>query len=185
MSKALETIRSEHRNISRVLRCLESELGRLREAERRPNLELLFSILYYIRVFPDRYHHPKEEEYLFAALRRRRPDAAPVLDALRAEHELLADRLEGIEHTLRAYESRFPDGFEPLEHAVRDYLDLQWRHMRTEESEVLPLAEDSLDHKDWERVDRAFERNADPMFGANLQAGFDALYARVTTGSSE
>ena len=33
------------------------------------DLELLYSAVYYTRVFPDRCHHPKEERYLFGAVR--------------------------------------------------------------------------------------------------------------------
>ena len=51
-----------------------------------PNFELLGAMIYYIDAFPERFHHPKEDEYLFRLLRVRHPDAAPLLDRLNIEH---------------------------------------------------------------------------------------------------
>jgi hemerythrin-like domain-containing protein len=34
---------------------------------------MLGRIVYYVRVFPDCFHHPKEEKFLFPALRSRDP----------------------------------------------------------------------------------------------------------------
>ena len=43
-------------------------------------------MIYYIDAFPERFHHPKEDEYLFYFLRIRHPDAIPLLDRLQGEH---------------------------------------------------------------------------------------------------
>ncbi len=179
MTKALETIKAEHRNLGKVLRCLEAEVAALRRAKRKPDLELLYSIIYYIRVFPDRYHHPKEEDHLFKALRRRRPDAVPALDDLHAEHERFAGLLDDVEAALRHYDAHYPEGLEALEARVRGYLDFQRRHMEKEEQQILPLAREALRREDWERIDHAFARNDDPLFGENLKTGFQALHAHI------
>jgi hemerythrin-like domain-containing protein len=179
MSKALDTVKMEHRNLGKVLRVLSAEVGKLRGRSRKPDLELLYSILYYIRVFPDRYHHPKEEDYLFSALRRRRPDAVPVLDQLRSEHDRFAGLLEEVEAALRRYDAHYPQGLDELEQRVNAYLEFQWRHMDKEEREVLPLAEAALSEEDWARIDHAFARNADPVFGEHLKTGFEALYRHI------
>lgn len=175
MAKALETIKAEHRNLGKVLRCLEAEVAALRRAERKPDLELLHSIIYYIRVFPDRYHHPKEEDHLFEALRRRRPDAIPVLDDLHAEHERFAALLDEVEAALRRYDADYPEGLDQLEQRVQAYLDFQRRHMQKEEDQILPLAQEALRREDWARIDHAFARNDDPLFGEHLKVGFEAL----------
>lgn len=180
MTKALETVTAEHRNIGKVLRCLEAEVKRLASAKNKPDLELLHSIVYYIRVFPDRYHHPKEEQYLFSALRKRRPEAIPILDELASQHDRLAGFLEEVDSALRHYEAHYPQGLEELEGMVAAYLEFQWKHMRTEEDEILPLAEEALREEDWARINSAFQRNTDPVFGDNLALGFNALYQHIT-----
>ena len=74
MTDALNIIRGEHRNIAQALACLDIATRDLRGSETKPDLELLFTVLYYMRLFPGRLHHPKEEHYVFAALAHRDPD---------------------------------------------------------------------------------------------------------------
>lgn len=185
MGKALKTIKTEHRNLGKVLRCLAAEVTRLRDTKRKPDLELLHSIMYYIRVFPDRYHHPKEEEdYLFKALRQRRPDAAPVLDDLRSDHDRFSGLLGEVEAVLRHYDAHYPDGLSELEKVVQAYLDFQWRHMK-EEEQILPLAQEALRREDWECINHAFARNNDPLFGEHLKVGFEALCDHIARHVSD
>lgn len=86
MTQALDTIRREHESLAKVLTCLRHLAEALQEGSRKPDFEILYAILDYLEGFPDTYHHPKEEEFLFKALRRRRPAAAPLLDKLHEEH---------------------------------------------------------------------------------------------------
>ena len=62
MSDPIETIKTEHRDLDPVLEALEDSVAGLAAAGMKPDLDLLYSTLYYIRVFPDKLHHPKEEE---------------------------------------------------------------------------------------------------------------------------
>ncbi len=73
MTEALQIIRNEHRNIAQALACLDIATRDLRASDTKPDLELLFTVVYYMRLFPGRLHHPKEEHYLFAALSQRDP----------------------------------------------------------------------------------------------------------------
>ncbi len=183
MTKAIDKIRAEHRELARVLGCLAGAIADLRDIGRRPDLELLYSILYYIRVFPDRYHHPKEERYLFEALARRDPSARPLIDRLRQQHQegdRLIDRLAA---ALRDHERHFPAGYEALAEAAETYLEFQAGHMQTEETELLPLAEAKLTAEDWGVINNAFAQNSDPLFAENLEAGFLALRERIVHGT--
>ena len=73
MTTAIETIKAEHRTLDRILGAMEAKLRDLTDLGPKPDLDLLFSAVYYIRIFPERYHHPKEEDHLFKSLRRRSP----------------------------------------------------------------------------------------------------------------
>ena len=81
MPLAVRMIRIEHRDDLQVLECLCRLLDRLEErgGEKR---RLLFLILDYVEAFPATFHHPKEEDYFFAALGRRRPDCGPLIERL-------------------------------------------------------------------------------------------------------
>lgn len=93
MSQAVRTIRREHRDYSQVLECLCRLLDRLEEPGGNKRRRLLFLILDYVEAFPATFHHPEEQDHLFAALRRRQPDYGPLLDRLHDEHAQALDLL--------------------------------------------------------------------------------------------
>ncbi len=176
---ALGALKTEHHNLAQVLNCLSEEVERIRGLDEKPDLDLLFSIVYYIRVFPDRYHHPKEDEYLFKRLRQRTHEADQVLGELEREHADFERLLKTLEQALRDYDQRYPNGLDELERQVEEYLDIQWQHMRKEEEHVLPIAEKALLDEDWAATNNAFLRHDDPMFGENVRTGFEALRHRI------
>ena len=176
---AVDALKTEHRNLGQVLNCLSAEVERIRGLDEKPDLDLLFSIVYYIRVFPDRYRHPKEDEYLFKRIRRRTHEADLVLGELEREHAQFERMLENLVQALRDYDQRYPNGLDELERQMEQYLEFQWQHMRKEEEQVLPIAEKALQDEDWAAVNNAFLRHDDPMFGENVRTGFEALRHRI------
>jgi len=180
---AMGALKTEHRNLAQVLSCLDQEIKRLRSHDEKPDLDLLFSIVYYIRVFPDRYHHPKEDEYLFKILRQRADGVDGVLNELEQEHARFAGLLIALEQALRDYDQGYPKGLDALERQVGEYLEFQWQHMKKEEEQVLPIAEKAFKDEDWAAMNNAFLRHDDPMFGENVRAGFEALRHRIVKGT--
>ena len=61
-------IRADHRSLSAVLWSFNYLT---REAGPEPDIELLSLMIDYIDLFPERFHHPKEDQHLFASLRAR------------------------------------------------------------------------------------------------------------------
>ena len=61
-------------------------------------------MLYYIREYPEQFHHPMEDRFLFAALRSRTDDFDDVLDELQCEHIEGDVRLRNLEHALTRFE---------------------------------------------------------------------------------
>ncbi len=182
MSDAIEIIRQEHRNIDRVLGALQDAVAGLGATGSKPDLEPLFSIVYYIRVFPDRLHHPKEEEFLFKALRRRSPESAATLDELERQHAGARTLIEELDRALKDVDRDWPEGLAALQAAAETYVAFQREHIGLEEREVLPRARECLKPADWGAIDQAFASNLDPLFGENLEAGFRALFARIMRG---
>ena len=58
-----------------------------------PKFNVLGAMVYYIDAFPERFHHPKEDDYLFRFLALRYPDAAPLIDQLATEHRTGAEKI--------------------------------------------------------------------------------------------
>ena len=179
MATAIETIQAEHRTLDRILGAMEAKVEGLTDLGPKPDLELLFSALYYIRIFPERYHHPKEEAHLFKALRRRAPDSAAVLDELEAQHQEGARLIADLDKALKDFDRDYPNGLADLRTSAKRYIDFQRRHIGQEEREVLPLARKVLSEADWWDIDQSFASNTDPLFADNLRTGFRALHDHI------
>src|SRR5215213_568333 len=61
----------EHRTLRIVLQILQRVLHDIAAFGTPPDFTLLSAVLYYLDDFPERVHHPKEDNYLFPMLRRR------------------------------------------------------------------------------------------------------------------
>lgn len=179
MSKAAWIIRDEHYRMGAVLECLS---GIVREVERggaRPDFELFHAILTYARLFLDQYHHPKEEQHLFAAVRRRCPAAAALLAGLEDEHGRGKALLASLRAALTTYEKRGGTTFAAFRDAAGAYVGFERAHALKEEGEVLPLAEEHLTDEDWGAIEAAFTDHHDPLFGDVQRDEFARLGAAI------
>jgi len=178
MNKAIRIIRDEHRSISAVL----SGLIELTRVARTPGVQPGFAVframIHYIDEFPERLHHPKEDQYLFARLAERAPDTRPLVDELRKEHVRGAELVRELESALIAFEVNGARDLPAFDAAVNAYAQFHWDHMRKEEERVLPLAEKHLSEADWRWIEDAFAGNRDPI--ADLrERDFEQLYQRI------
>ena len=178
--KSIAIIQDEHRSITAVIEGLRLILAEIDAGRMAPDFELLAAMFRYIEAFPERLHHPKEDEYLFVRLRLRRPEAAPLLDRLHAEHELGRVKFAELKAALALYRDD-AGTFQSFRERVERYAHFHWRHMRQEEDEVLPLAADALNDEDWSMIDAAFASNADPIVGVAATREFRALFRRIAS----
>lgn len=179
--RAVQIIIDEHRALAAVLHGMLYLVHGIRDHADKPDFTVLGAMLYYIDAFPEHFHHPKEDEYLFRILRTRHPDAAPLLDRLNTEHRAGAEKIRLLEQALVRYQQGGAAEFVNFMAAVEGYAAFHWDHMRTEEREVLPMAEKYLSSSDWETIDAAFVGHADPLLGAEAEAKYDALIRRIVT----
>lgn len=176
--KAITIIQDEHRAITAVIEGLRHLLAEVVAGRLDADHRLLAAMFGYIEAFPERLHHPKEDEHLFARLRVRRPDVAPLLDGLAREHVVGRERFADLKALWLRYRDD-PAVLPAFVEAVERYAHFHWRHMRREEDEVLPLAARSLAPEDWAAIDAAFASNDDPVVGVPAQKAFRELYRRL------
>jgi hemerythrin-like domain-containing protein len=182
--KAISILKSEHRSISAVLHALK-ELARMaQDATVRPRFQVLRSILRYIDEYPEKLHHPKEDEYLFARLVARAPETGLLVEELQAEHDEGARLVRELERALLFFEEGWPAGAPEFQQAVQRYAEFHWKHMRKEEQELLPLAERHLTAADWDAIDAAFAANQDPVAGTQ-ERDFAKLFTRIVNLAPE
>ena len=181
MHKSIRTLRDEHRSIAAVLHGLQHLARAAQDPSVRPEFGVFRAMIYYIDAFPERQHHPKEDAYLFARLSQRAPEAAALVEALRAEHVKGAQLVRDLERALLAFEQSWPHGAGAFAAAVDAYAEFHWSHMRKEEHELLPMAEKDLTEEDWREIDAAFAENTDPLSDLEPEGEFAQLYTRIVT----
>lgn len=157
MQSAIAIIKDEHRSMASVIKGMLNNVTAMRCGDMEPDPFLFAAMFDYIEAFPERLHHPKEDEYLFRFLRLRHQDAQAILDELQQEHARGADLLEGLRQALTQY--RLDLNIDPLDVALRGYADFYFAHMAKEEKIVLPLAAEHLTAEDWSAIDAAFQAN--------------------------
>jgi hemerythrin-like domain-containing protein len=136
-------------------------------------------MIHYIDTFPERLHHPKEDRYLFQAVRRRDPGAEQVLAELESQHVRGAALIRELERALLEWETQGDAAYAAFAAKVQEFADFHWKHMRQEEDVVMPLAEKILQPEDWVEIDAAFVGNKDPLFDKTVQKDFDKLFSHI------
>jgi hemerythrin-like domain-containing protein len=177
--KAIAIIEDEHRAITAVVEALRHLVAEIAAGRMAPDHTLLSALFHYIEQFPERLHHPKEDDFLFARLRIRRPDSVPMLDGLSREHEVGRERFAELKSAWERFRAD-PATLPLFADAVERYSHFHWLHMRKEEEEVLPLATQALTAEDWAAIDAAFASNNDPIVGAAATRAFRELFRRLT-----
>lgn len=175
---AIVVIKSEHKNLGAVLYSLEKLIEEI-ESGKQPDFAVFHGLLTYIDRFLDRYHHPKENHFLFPRLLERAPDTEDLIRKLGQQHiegELLfVEMLKA----LSAYEFTGASEFPGFRDTVLKYTEFEREHAHLEELELLPRAEAALNASDWKEIDAAFGENEDPMFGKKWNNEFSDLLNKL------
>src|SRR6516225_1988711 len=98
--QAIRIIRDEHRSLGAVLHGMLYLVHQIRDRGIEPDFDLFGAMIYYIDAFPERFHHPKEDQYLFKLLRIRCPEVVPLLERLATEHRAGAEKIRTLEQAL-------------------------------------------------------------------------------------
>lgn len=179
--EALRIIRHEHRSLASVLHGMLYLVHAIRDRGAKPNFDLFGAMIYYVDAFPERFHHPKEDDYLFRLLRIRWLDAVPLIDRLKSDHWTGAEKIRTLEQALARYQQGGAPEFSNFMIAVEAYAEFHWEHMQVEEMELLPLAEKHLTTGDWKTIDAAFLGHTDPLLGAAVGAQYDEVFRRIAS----
>jgi hemerythrin-like domain-containing protein len=176
---AMQVIQSEHQSIAAVLQGLRFLAEALRKDGTTPDCTILRAMLFYLDTFSDRFHHPKEDRYLFARMRKRTNEAEDIIARLEVDHAQGEKRLCELTQMVIRLEFASNEYAKPFIEKVEEYIEFYFRHMGLEEDIVLPLAQRTLTAEDWGEIDSAFSSNMDPLLGVDAKKSYDQLFARI------
>ncbi|RYY68377.1 MAG: hemerythrin domain-containing protein [Comamonadaceae bacterium] len=176
---ALQIIRDEHAALSAVLRAMLQMLQRGPGDAPERFFDVLRAMLFYIDEFPEKRHHPKESDLLFPKLARRAPQTMEVIHALELEHMGGHARVRDLQHLLLCWELLGDAHRQEFSDEAARYVAFYINHMKVEETQLLPVAQQCLTADDFAELDAAFGENVDPLARDARDARYDRLFTRI------
>ena len=156
MTRMIELLRGEHRDIEQLLNVLDDEL-KVFDRRERPDYEVIQAIISYFQDYPDCCHHPKED-MIFDKLKARDPSAAKRVGDVEAEHRQETERLDRVARVVRNVLLDREILRQTFSEVMRDFIDHQRLHMAMEEQSLFPAAANALRPEDWQEIELEVER---------------------------
>lgn len=182
MSEPIDFWHAEHRSFERLLDIFEKQLSAF-HAGARPDYDLMLDIVSYLRYFPDRHHHPRED-VAFARLVVHDETALPVVKRLLQEHRVVATVGEELLGLLSDAIAGSVVPREKVEALAATYLVYYRHHIAKEEAEIMPRAGKLLTASDWAAVARAVPSGPDPIFGEQSDDRYRELRRQIALETS-
>ena len=179
MAKALSIIHDEHRSILAVLHGMDYLVQGIRTLGRKIEPRVFHAMLYYLDTFSERMHHPKEDRYLFKAIRERSAEAEALIAELEEDHARGEESLRRLAQALIRYEEGGDREFPAFEREVENFARNYWGHIRKEEDLLFPLAEQALSAADWSKVEIEIRKDRDPLALGGDTEDYDRLFNRI------
>jgi hemerythrin-like domain-containing protein len=177
MANAIAQWHAEHADFSRLLYVLEGQVAVFQEGE-RPDYGLMLDTVSYLREYPDRIHHPREDA-AFARLVLRDPSLRLPVNRLLQEHRVIAVAGEELSARLSEVLDGASATHAGVEAAAAIYLAYYRHHLATEERDILPRAARLLTSEDWNIVANSIAPLADPLFSEAPQERYRELRERI------
>ena len=154
-----QTIQQEHQRLGAVISAMLHFVRDIGHGGHPPPFKVFRAMLLYIADFPEKMHHPKEDE-LFALLQQRTSSVNATIAELEAQHGKGEALVRNLEHQLTRYELQGGAAGAAFFKDVEDYAAFYFGHMGLEEEIILPAIDRYLTAEDWRTIDQAFSSNA-------------------------
>ena len=177
VTKIIESLLEEHRNIEELLLVLEQESFVFARNE-RPDYEIIKAIISYFQDYPDCCHHPKED-MIFEKLKVRDPVAAERVGDLEAEHHSESKRLRRIADMIKGTLTNHEVRSQTFDYIMRDFIEQERRHMKMEEQFLFSVAVNVLQSEDWAGIDARWSEAKDSLFNGAIEERCQSLRERI------
>ena len=177
MTRMIELLRDEHRDIEQLLKVLEDEV-KVFDRRERPDYEVIQAVIDYFQDYPDCCHHPKED-MIFDRLKARDPLSAKRIGDVEAEHRQETERLDRVAKVVRHVLLDREILRETFGKVMRDFIDHQRRHMAMEERTLFPAAANALRPEDWQEIDSKWNDKTETLFDVAMEEKCRSLRDRI------
>ncbi|MGD2141363.1 MAG: hemerythrin domain-containing protein [Burkholderiales bacterium] len=182
VSRILDELRQDHRNLTVLLDMLDREVSRLQDSE-DPDYDLLHDIMLYMTGYPDAVHH-KKEDWVYARMASIRRNMQRDLSRIEHDHAEISNLGNKLLSDIKAIESgTVMRRFDVVEDARR-YLTRQRHHMRWEDEKLFPMIDSLKAELDLSDVPSTVGTMADPVFGEHVESNFRNLFDAIRAEGS-
>lgn len=172
MGKATQDLRNEHDAILHVLQILDKALAD-DTMDDAAMLKFGGELLHFLKIFADKCHHGKEENFLFVELTRSGvPNQGGPVGVMLQEHQ---QGREYIAAMSSAFESRDLDAFKA---AAVQYRDLLVNHIAKENNALFVMADRLLDEAKQAALYEKFENHEESVVGHGVHEELHGMIHR-------
>jgi len=176
MGKATQDLKKEHESILHVLNILDRMLAD-KSKEATQKIEYFNEVVYFLKIFADKCHHGKEENYLFVKLVEKGiPKEGGPVGVMLQEHEMGRRYISQMAQALEA--KNLPD----FGAAAINYRDLLRLHIEKENNALFAMADDLISEQEQDDLFEKFEKHEEEVIGHGVH---EELHAMIHTWAKE
>jgi hemerythrin-like domain-containing protein len=143
-----DALREEHGATMKMLLVLQRFSTKLVDSEEGEAKDLE-ALIEFFEIYVDRCHHGKEEQFLFPALSRvRRAEIDSLISSLMDDHRQARLDMDQMKSGAGTFNSRTGAGRKAFSEVAERFVELVRKHIRKENSALLPLIEESFSETD-------------------------------------
>jgi len=173
--KPTEELKAEHGGILRMLEILQTIVGKMGSGKEFPE-EHIKQIMEFLKVFVDKCHHGKEEEFLFPALEEAGvPREGGPIGVMLEEHQTGRELIGKMDASLEGLGTGSIDAESTFKEAAETYIELLRQHIDKENNFLFPMADERPSQGRQHRMSGQFERLERKRIGEGRHEAFHKL----------
>lgn len=177
VTKVLDELLQDHRNMTVLLDLVERESHRIRDGS-EADFDLLQDIMQYMAVYPDAVHHPKEDR-LYEELRSARPEWTDGFERISQDHHDIAEHGRTLRDTFAAVCADALIDRERLADEALQYVNNLRSHMQWEEVDLFERCRAMAARGHRFVAHGSVESGNDPLFGPSVHSRYERLFRRI------
>ena len=162
-----------------MLGILEGISARL-ESGAKVDPDHLEQILEFIRIFADKCHHGKEEDFLFPAMEKAGvPREGGPIGCMLSEHDMGRERVKRMTEAVTRYREGERSASSAIAENAKGYVGILRDHIHKENNVLFPMAEAHLNDREMEELQEAFEKVESERIGKGKHEEFHRLLSHL------
>jgi len=169
MGQATQDLRIEHDSILHVLHITDQMIA-AESKDTTAKLKFGNELVYFLKIFADKCHHGKEENYLFAELvKAGLPNEGGPVGVMLSEHQLGRQAIALMEKSLAT------DDWAEFTSAAAQYIDLLRDHIGKENNVLFVMADEILDEAKQGELFEKFTQHEQSVIGHGVHEQLQAM----------